>query len=441
MADLVPQQPAQPERIEPTPIQAAPLEPWSFNQPVLLNKTRRVSSALVWTAVGGTAAAVLWALIAPLPQTVAVQGKLQPGSSVKEIEAPAPGIVAAVLVQEGQRVRAGQPLLRFDQRDATAKLKAAQAIRSRLSNENAIYRAILGELPASGLSANQRRQLDSQRQAVSGRNTAAREELARSQARLAGLRTSLATARNIAERYRRLVNAGATSQVQLLEAQAKVDDLTSQINAEQREVARLSASASATRGSNESDLRSRIEANLRQIADLDKQISEANLLLSNNQLTAPSAGVVFDISVSPGAVVRGEEQKPLLKVVPQDNLQAKVYLPNDAVGFVLPGQEADISLDAFEAADYGRLPAKVLRVGSDALTAEEQTRVLGTQASGLYFPAVLQLRHQYLQVGQRRIPLQAGMSLTADIHLRDRRFINVLTGFFEDKRRSLERLR
>ena len=36
---------------------------------------------------------------------------------------------------------------------------------------------------------------------------------------------------------------------------------------------------------------------------------------------------------------------------------------------------------------------------------------------------------------------QAGMSLTADIHLRDRRFINVLTGFFEDKRRSLERLR
>ena len=67
--------------------------------------------------------------------------------------------------------------------------------------------------------------------------------------------------------------------------------------------------------------------------------------------------------------------------------------------------------------------------------------MLGTQASGLYFPAVLQLRHQYLQVGQRRIPLQAGMSLTADIHLRDRRFINVLTGFFEDKRRSLERLR
>jgi len=346
-----------------------------------------------------------------------------------------------VLVQEGQRVRAGQPLLRFDQRDATAKLTAARANRTRLVNENAIYRAILGELPAAGLTANQRQQLSSQRQAVTGRNSAAREELARSQARLDGLRTSLATARNIAERYARLVSAGASSQVQLLEAQAKVDDLTAQINAEQREVARLSASASATSGGNESELRSRIEANLRQIAELDKQISEASLLLSNNQLTAPSAGLVFDIAVSPGTVVRDQREKPLLKVVPQDNLQAKVYLPNEAVGFVLPGQSADISLDAFEAADYGRLPARVLRVGSDALTAEEQARVLGTQTSGLYFPAVLQLQRQVLQVGQRRVPLQAGMSLTADIHLRDRRFINVLTGFFEDKRRSLERLR
>jgi HlyD family secretion protein len=127
--------------------------------------------------------------------------------------------------------------------------------------------------------------------------------------------------------------------------------------------------------------------------------------------------------------------------VPQDDLQAKVYLPNDAVGFVKPGQSADISLDSYQASDYGRLPASVLRVGSDALAPDEQVRVLGKESSGLYFPAVLKLKHQYLKVGQRRVSLQSGMSLTADIHLRNRRFISVLTGFFENKRRSLERLR
>ena len=55
-------------------------EPWSFNQPVLLNKTRRNSSVLVWTLVGTTVFATGWAFLAPLPETVAVQGKLQPSS-------------------------------------------------------------------------------------------------------------------------------------------------------------------------------------------------------------------------------------------------------------------------------------------------------------------------------------------------------------------------
>lgn len=436
MTDLVPQPPEQSKSD-----QLAPLEPWSFNQPVLLNKSRRVSSALVWTAVGGTSAAILWALIAPLPQTIAVQGKLQPGSTVREIEAPAPGVVSSVLVKDGERVRAGQPLLRFDQRDANSKLTAAIEIRNRLVNENTVYQAILGEIPPSGLTLNQRQQLISQRQAVAGRNSAALEDLAKSRERLAGLRTSLVTARDIAQRYRALAAQGATSQVQFLDAQAKVDDLQTLINTEEKEIARLSASLNATTGGNESDLRSDIEGNLKQIADLDKQIKEARLTLGYSLLKAPVAGIVFDISVRPGSVVRDRSEKPLLKVVPQDDLQAKVYLPNDAVGFVKPGQSADISLDSYQASDYGRLPASVLRVGSDALAPDEQVRVLGKESSGLYFPAVLKLKHQYLKVGQRRVGLQSGMSLTADIHLRNRRFISVLTGFFENKRRSLERLR
>ena len=63
-------------------------QPWSFNQPVLLNKTRRTSSVLVWTLVGATVFASGWAVLAPLPETVAVQGKLQPSSPVQDIDAP-----------------------------------------------------------------------------------------------------------------------------------------------------------------------------------------------------------------------------------------------------------------------------------------------------------------------------------------------------------------
>ena len=428
MADLIPRQPEA-------------MEPWSFSRTVLLRKTNRPSSVLLWALAGGTGLVGLWALLAPLPQTIAVQGKLQPTDAVKAIEAPVPGVVSTVLVKEGQRVASGTPLIRFDQRDAQAKLQAATAIRNRLVNENAVNAAVLGETPSSSLTANQRSQLLSQRQAVLGRNTAAREDLARSQARVIGLREALATAENIAARYRSLVAQGASSQLQLMEAQAKVDQLRTDLQAEQRDVARLQAQASATIGGNDADLRSRIETNLRQIADLDKQIIEARTLLSNIELRAPAAGVVFDVSVGQGSVVSGKGEKPLLKIVPQENLQAKVYIPNQAIGFLRPGQSAQISLTAFPASDYGRLPARVLRIGSDALTPEEQARVLGTNAPGLYFPAILQLQRQTLSTGKGAEPLQAGMSLTADIHLRDRRFISVITGLLEDQRRGLERMR
>ena len=166
------------------------------------------------------------------------------------------------------------------------------------------------------------------------------------------------------------------------------------------------------------------------------------MLLSNIEVNAPAAGVVFDLSVSRGSVVKPlGERKPLLKIIPQDDLQAKVYLPNSAIGFIQPGQRADVGLTSFPSDEYGVLPATVLRIGSDALTPEEQRRVLGNDATGLHFPAVLKLERQTLRAGTREVPLQPGMSLTADVFLRERRFISTITGALEDRVRSLERMR
>ncbi|MFY7696682.1 MAG: HlyD family efflux transporter periplasmic adaptor subunit [Cyanobium sp.] len=379
--------------------------------------------------------------MAPLSETIAVQGKLEPGSRVKEVDAPVPGLVVEVLVKEGQRVQQGEPLLRFDLTDARSKLAAAEAVRTRLSNENAVLRASLGEIEPGVLTPNQRQQLINQKLALSSSSRAATEALKKSRATLAGLQISLATAENISRRYRDLARTGAVSEVQALDAQNKVDELQARISAEEREVDRLDATLVNTDSGSQVDLRNRIEENLRQISELDKQISDARLLLRYNQIKAPSNGIVFDISVGRQSVVTQQPEKPLMKIVPQDNLQARVYLPNRAIGFIHIGQKADLSIDTFDASDYGRIPATVQRIGSDALTPEELTRALGSDSKGLYFPTILKLQQQSLKVGQRSIPLQAGMSLTADITIRQRRFINILTSLFEDKRRGLERLR
>ena len=421
-----------------------PLADWEFRETVLLRKSTLSSSLLIWTAVASTALVAVWAVTAPLTQSIAVQGKLEPGGRVRQVDAPLGGLVDAVLVREGQRVRQGQPLVRFDLRAPRNALASAESVRQRLSNENQVLRASLGEISAAGLSLNQQRQLGSQQLDLSSKRRAAQEERNKSTERLRGLEASLAIARNIAGRYRELVRSGAVSEVQLLDALNKQQQLESDLNAERREAARLEAVVRSTSTTPDVELRTRIEANLRQIAELERDIAQARLQIQYGLLSAPADGEVFDINVGAGSVVpstRQGDQKPVLRIVPTDNLQARVYLPNNVIGFVRVGQRADISLDTFDASDYGRLQANVQSIGSDALNPEELVRVLGSDATGLYYPAVLRLQRQSLPVGRKAIPLQSGMTLTADIKLRDRRFINILTSFFENKARNLERLR
>ena len=415
--------------------------PWSFNQPVLLNKSRRTSCVLVWTLAGGTVFAAGWAFLAPLPQTVVVQGKLQPTSGVQAIEASVPGVVDDVAVVEGQRVSRGDLLLRFDPRDADARITAAQRNRDRLESQVTINRVVLGEETASSLSANQRALLSSQRQANHGSLAAEQAAIQRSEVRIAGLRQSLNTSKVVAERYQALQRDGASSELQVMAALAKVSELRTDLNAEEAELSRLRSRRRADQGNREARLRKEIEANLNQIASLEREIRQAEVLLSRINVRAPIAGLVFDLSVSSGDVVpKANRSKPMLQIIPEDDLQAKVFIPNDAIGFIRTGQRADISLSSFNASDYGYLAANVKRVGSDALTPQEQQRELGTEAQGLYFPAILELSSQDLKVGARAVRLQPGMSLTADLHLRTRRFISAITDLFDDKRRSLQRL-
>ena len=412
---------------------------WSFQQPVLLNPSPRPRTVMVWVLVGGTALLLVWSLVAPLGQSLAVQGKLRPSRRVKVVEAPVAGVIAELLVKEGQPVQAGQLLLRFDLRQARSQLTAAEAVRSRLLSENRIYTAALEEHNTTGLTTNQQLQLQNQSAQLRSSRRVAAEELKQSQQRLEGLRQSWRTASDIARRYRNLSSAGAVSAVQELQTQETANQLRSQMLEEERAIDRLQANLQQVQAAPGAELRGRIEANLRQISDLDGQIRQARLQLQYGELRAALNGVVFDLKVSPRSVV--ESGTKLLALVPGGTLEARVLVPSKVIGFIQLGMKANLSLDTFPSNDYGRLPAVVRDIGSDALTPEEMRSALGAEATGLFYPVVLQLPRQYLQAGRREVPLKSGMTLTADIQLRQRPFISVLTSLFEDKLRSLERLR
>ncbi|MFN6133417.1 MAG: HlyD family efflux transporter periplasmic adaptor subunit [Synechococcaceae cyanobacterium] len=427
----------------------APRTPWSFRQTVLLTRKNRSSTLLVWTAVGSVAVVIVWAFVAPIAETIAVQGKLEADNNTQRIDTPAPGVVEAVLVKEGQRVSKGDPLVRFDLREARSKLAASETVRQRLINENLIASATLGDPAATArLSVNQKRQLVSQAKEFSTRVETARQELLKAKVVLAGHREDLEIYTNIVQRYAELVKQGAASELQLIQARQQQQQAANDVAETRREIAKLEASLANTSALTNTDLRRKIEENLSEIARNDSDIRLAKLQIQYGLLSAPVDGTVFDLEVRPGSVVAqgtglsaDTERKPLLKIVPFDALRARVYIPNSAVGFVSKGLQAELSIDAFNASDFGYVPAKVISIGSDALTAEEQKRALGTDISGLYYPAVLKLSRQFITLKSKNVPLQSGMTLTADIKLRERRPINILFSFLEDQRRNLERLR
>jgi HlyD family secretion protein len=96
----------------------------------------------------------------------------------------------------------------------------------------------------------------------------------------------------------------------------------------------------------------------------------------------------------------------------------------------------DISIDSFPATDFGVLEGTVRQVGSDALPPDPQK-----QRQEYRFPASIQLASQQLKLKSgKQLPLQVGMSLTANIKLRKVSYLQLLLGTFKDKTDSLRRI-
>ncbi|HBH73664.1 MAG TPA: hypothetical protein DDY43_09525 [Synechococcales bacterium UBA10510] len=419
-------------------------EAWEFQKPALLKSGTRVSSALIWTSVALTTGGLLWIFLAPLDETVMVQGRLQPGSRVKPILSVVQGRVDSVLVKDGQQVKKGQALLVFDVRDPRIVLSTSQELISRLTNENKLYAASLGDLSVTkGLTENQLRQLESQKADLISRRISADEDLAKSSETLKGLKIQYDLALNQYQRFKQLADIGAGSLVQALDYLTKAEELRARIATQERESQRLRSQRISAEASPDAEIRNRIETNLKQINEQQRQADQARLQIENSTLTSPVDGVVFNVSVQRGSVVNAnaDPNSPLLSVIPSDSLIARVFIPNNSIGFIVPGQHADVSTDAYPSAYFGRIPAKVTRVGSDAVPPKEIADALGSQAQGLYFPASLRLDKQYLERHGVKIPLIAGMTVNVDIRLQRRTLADIIIKFGHDNFRSVERIR
>ncbi len=114
-----------------------------FEKDVILKPSPIWSRTIAWSIIGVTVFAVGWASVAKIEQVVTARGQLKPKTTVKEIQAPVNGIVQAVNVEDGQKIKAGQSMIVFDSSASEAQLESFEKISNSLIQENKFYRTLL----------------------------------------------------------------------------------------------------------------------------------------------------------------------------------------------------------------------------------------------------------------------------------------------------------
>jgi hemolysin D len=171
----------------------------------------------------------------------------------------------------------------------------------------------------------------------------------------------------------------------------------------------------------------------RKVADLNGQISQAKLNLKYQNITAPVSGTIFELKAgTPGFVATSSE--PILKIVPNNNLNAKVFISNKDIGFIKPGMKVDVRIDSFPFSEFGDVKGTIVSIGSDALPADQTHQYER-------FPATIKLDKQNITIKGKPVTLQSGMSLSANVKTRDRTVMSIFTDLVMKQGDSIKTIR
>ena len=352
------------------------------------------AKSLTWVLIGTSISFIGWLSIAKTEEILVAQGKLEPIGKVKEIQIPVGGVAKAILVESGDLVEKGQVLIELD---AEISKQNLVSLTDQLEQKKIQLRLKTDEVKMTKLL---------------------------NQEEIKGNKINLKMEDDILKKYETLIEKGAISEIQYLQQINKVNQIRIALDMEKLEGKKKEVLLSQQLKVLESEISGLIS----------KQIA-ADVNLEYQSIKSPVEGIVFDLKPTNVGFV-AQTSQPIMKIVPLENLEANVLVPSNKIGFVRKGMDADISIDSFPASDFGVLEGSVSFIGSDVLppNSSEEIRTFS-------FPVTIDLSSQYLNLKSgKNLPLQTGMSLTANIKLRKVSYLRLLLSNFKSKTDSLKEI-
>ena len=299
---------------------------------------------------------------------VSTTGKIQPAARVG-LAFETPGRVAEVLVEEGDRVKAGDPLAQLTTDELELQVEQSKSALSAAESQLAQLRTGPRPKEIEQARANLRAAEAQVSAAVANRNQLTdgptEAEIASAEAQVAQARTN----REIAQDTYDLIEEEGTEKEQanydlytakqeLSAAEARLEDVLAGPSSDERRAAQANvASAAAQRDAAQAQLDKLLAgATEEEIAEAEAQVRQAQVALDlarhtlqNATLRAPFDGLVTEVNVTPGEVPPTREQPMVLL----DNSAFHITVSVDEldVSQLEKGQEVEISVEALPQAD------------------------------------------------------------------------------------------
>ncbi|SEA85279.1 HlyD family efflux transporter periplasmic adaptor subunit [Alkalimonas amylolytica] len=348
---------------------------------------------------------VIFLLSGSYSRKAVVFGVLQPQQGVIRVQTSQPGTVQHLLVQEGERVEAGQPLLEL----------TMQHFSSEHSELNASLQQELAAILAN-MAQQKQQEIDRQRirmLEVAERIASAQQQLSQIEQQQRTFQQRLELNQHLVEQISQLSGTGFISNLELSRQQDTLLSLQQQEQVLQGQ--RLTLEEQLKQ---QLSLQQQLPLDHRAtLGQLENQISELRnqrTRLQHEQrsvITAPKAGVVSGILPRPGHFMSAGSI--VLSLLPEGaELEAIVYVPTRAISFIDSGQEVRLRFHAFPYERFGVHQGRVHEISQTVLLPDE---VIDMQLTEPSYRVRVRLSKQQIQAYNRELPLRAGMTLDGDI--------------------------
>lgn len=392
-------------------------------------KAPRISAYILYLASGFVAAFIVWASITKIKELAIAVGEVKPAGSVQLIQHLEGGLVAELLVSEGEIVEQGVPLVRLQPAAATSDLGQIEARAANLFLQKERLSAQLEDRPPDwgdaaesypDLVREQVASLDAQRRQIENERASLTTQVEQRESEvhtLKGQTESTARQVDIQDEQLRiresLLADGLVAKPVYLEAKrlheqtlGELGNFLGQFNTAQEALndARIQLLKLDTEYKQRlTEERSRVSAEL---AELKRSVEKHKDRVSRLLVRAPIKGIIQELV--PKAI--GEVIQPggmVAQVVPLNNeLVAEVRIEPKDIGHIRIGDSADIKITTFDAARFGTIDGKVRKISASTFQTEQGEP---------YYRAIIELGKDHVGLNKEAYQILPGMVVQADI--------------------------